>query len=232
MDENFEVALNEEGQIPEPSSEPTNPATHAEEPKEPATPAEPEETLYELPDGRKVDGETLAKEWKENFLPDYTRKSQELSKMKAPKDINNPADENPYANPDYIPKSYDELIQEAERRALLVFEKKQEEEQARQQAIEAEVENQLSEIKKIDPNVNENDLFLHANKFGFRDLKTAYQNMKYVNDTIKTVQQNTIKNIQKRSDPVSNTGGQPNGNTPNPSAFSTARDFLRSINKN
>jgi len=40
-----------------------------------------EQELYDLPDGRKVDGKTLSKEWKENFYPDYTRKSQKLSEF-------------------------------------------------------------------------------------------------------------------------------------------------------
>ena len=35
--------------------------------------------LYELPDGRKVDASTLSKEWKENFYPEFTRRSQRLA---------------------------------------------------------------------------------------------------------------------------------------------------------
>lgn len=38
-----------------------------------------EEELFEMPDGKKVNAATLAKEWKENFYPEYTRKSQRLS---------------------------------------------------------------------------------------------------------------------------------------------------------
>ena len=41
----------------------------------------PETPMYELPDGRKVTGEELSREWKDNFLPDYTKKSQELAKL-------------------------------------------------------------------------------------------------------------------------------------------------------
>ena len=33
-----------------------------------------EEVLYETPDGRKVTADVLQKEWKENFLPEFTRK--------------------------------------------------------------------------------------------------------------------------------------------------------------
>jgi hypothetical protein len=38
-----------------------------------------EENLFEMPDGKKVDAATLAKEWKENFYPEFTRRSQKLS---------------------------------------------------------------------------------------------------------------------------------------------------------
>jgi len=34
--------------------------------------------LMELPDGRKVDPKTFSKEWKENFYPEFTRRSQRL----------------------------------------------------------------------------------------------------------------------------------------------------------
>jgi predicted NAD-dependent protein-ADP-ribosyltransferase YbiA (DUF1768 family) len=39
----------------------------------------PEKELFELPDGRKVDSSTLSKEWKENFYPEFTRRSQKLA---------------------------------------------------------------------------------------------------------------------------------------------------------
>lgn len=41
----------------------------------------PEESLFELPDGRKVDASTLSKEWKENFYPEFTRRSQKLAEI-------------------------------------------------------------------------------------------------------------------------------------------------------
>lgn len=42
----------------------------------------PEKELFELPDGRKVDASTLSKEWKENFYPEFTRRSQQLAEIK------------------------------------------------------------------------------------------------------------------------------------------------------
>lgn len=41
-----------------------------------------DENLYTLPDGREVDAETLSKEWKENFYPEFTKRSQELKKLR------------------------------------------------------------------------------------------------------------------------------------------------------
>jgi hypothetical protein len=35
--------------------------------------------LFDLPDGRKVDAATLSKEWKENFMPEFTKRSQALA---------------------------------------------------------------------------------------------------------------------------------------------------------
>lgn len=207
-----------------PSAEPT--------PETPASVEEaPKEELYELPDGRKVDAQTLSREWKENFYPDYTRKSQALAAKEKTSDITNkPTKEvDPFENPDYVPQSYAELVKIAEERAIKAIDQRQQEAVERQQAIENEVEAQLSTIRTQDPNLNENALFLHANKYGFRDLSVAYQNMKDMNLLAKTVQQTTAKNIAKRADPVSTTQGQANGSRPDPSAFSSARDYLRSL---
>lgn len=48
-------------------------------PKEQSETTKVDQELYDLPDGRKVDAKTLSREWKENFMPDYTKKSQRLS---------------------------------------------------------------------------------------------------------------------------------------------------------
>jgi hypothetical protein len=40
-----------------------------------------ETELFELPDGRKVDAATLSKEWKENFMPEFTKRSQTLAEI-------------------------------------------------------------------------------------------------------------------------------------------------------
>jgi hypothetical protein len=193
----------------------------------PETPAEAE--LYELPDGRKVDGATLAREWKENFAPEFTRRSQELAELKKG---NLPADtppKNPYEDPDYVPGSYQEIIEAAKQAALAELAQKEESIRAAQTAAENAVVEQLDAVKKLDPNVDENKLFLHANKYGFRDLSTAYMNMKDMNLLVKTTQKQTVENIAKRKDPVSVQPGGQVGNTPDPSAFGSAVEFMRSL---
>ena len=61
------------------TAQPTEqPATEQSETTESET---PEKELFELPDGRKVDSATLSKEWKENFYPEFTRRSQKLAEI-------------------------------------------------------------------------------------------------------------------------------------------------------
>ncbi len=201
---------------PEVSPEPT-----------PAEPAAPEE-LYELPDGRKVDGETLSKEWKENFAPEFTRRSQELAKLKEGTLPDSKLAEKIYANPDWQPQTYAELIQVAKDEALQELEGREKAKIEQQQAVENAVVTQLTELKSLDPTLNENALFSHANKYGFRDLKLAHQNMKDMSDVIKKTQTVTAANIAKRNDPVSVSPGAI-GQRPDPSQFSNAIEYLRSI---
>jgi hypothetical protein len=211
-----------------PSVEP-KPADPAEPKEEPATPAEPVAELFELPDGRKVDASTLTKEWKENFLPDYTRKSQDLARVKETINPSLPAKPtNPLEDPNWQPASYAELVQIAKQEMKADLERETQAQIEARQAIENQVSGQLDEIKKTDPTLNENALFLHATKYNFRDLKVAHQNMKDMAELAKNVQQNTAKNIAKRNDPVSISPGA-SGARPDPSQFSTAREYLRSL---
>lgn len=203
------------------------PATPAEVVVESATkPAEPE--TYELPDGRKVDAQTLTREWKENFLPDYTRKSQELAKVKTP-DATEIKPVDPLADPNWQPQSYAELLKVSEERAVRAIEQKEQDRINARQAVEDQVASQLTDIKKTDPSVDENKLFVHATKYGFRDLKQAHQNMADMAALAKTVQQTTVKNIAKRADPVSISPGA-TGAKLDPSHFANARDYVRSLN--
>ena len=65
--------------VPAPVADPVpSPETPPENPPADPTPTDPkpDPTLYETPDGRQVDAETLQREWKDNFLPEFTRKSR------------------------------------------------------------------------------------------------------------------------------------------------------------
>lgn len=188
-------------------------------------PTEPE--LYELPDGRKVDAETLSKEWKENFYPEYTRKSQELANHKS--NINNSNNtDSTWKSDEWAPSSYSELIEVAKQEMYRDLEQREAERIQQEQEITEAVTQQLNQVKKLDPSVNENALFLHATKYGFKDLTVAHQNMKDMAEMAKRVQQTTASNIAKRNDPVSVSPGAI-GIAPDPSTFETARDYLKSL---
>lgn len=225
------VPLEEE--LPAPSEQPIEPETPAAEKVETVKPAEPQ--LFPTPDGRMVDGQTLAREWKENFLPEFTRKSQALAEMEKAQNKPKETIENPYAKADYVPQNYEEIISVAEQRALDRIKSEQKAYYDQQVALETDISNQLTELKGIDPNLNENSLFAHANdyrtKYGvsFPDLKSAYIHMKDVAELTKSVQQTTAKNMQKHADPVSTTQGRASGNLPNPSNYSSARDYLKAV---
>jgi len=230
VDESIEVVPSEDnGNIPAEVTDPTpsEPTTTEDAPakEEPAPPAATEPELFELPDGRKVDAVTLTKEWKENFLPDYTRKSQALA---AKETTITKVEKNPVDDPEWQPKSYQELLEIAESRVLTKIEEREKQAFEQKQNLENEVASQLDAVKKLDASVNENALFLHATKYGFRDLRQAYQNMKDMSETVKKVQTKTAADIAKRVDPVSvKPGGS--GAKLNPSTFSSGVEYLRAL---
>lgn len=215
----------------------TEPTPSVETPAEPVAPTEPTEpvvppteppaepVLYELPDGRKVDAETLSKEWKENFYPDYTRKSQALAAKETVPITTEPTKS---SLDDWQPTSYAEIVEKAKQEMKLELEREAIEREASVKAVEDAVSGQLTEVKTKDPTVNETALFQHAMKYGFRDLRLAHQNMQDMANAIKTTQQVTAKNVQKRTDPVSVTPGA-TGARPDPSQFKSAQDYLRSL---
>jgi len=236
-EDNGNVPAEEVGNISEESpSEQLPEEPKGEEPKAEADTSQVEPELYELPDGRKVDAETLSREWKENFLPEFTRKSQALKALDEKKDVINKAEEKPYQDPDWTPQTYAELIELAKQEVKQDLEQSKIREVEHRKALEDAVITELTELKKQDPTLNENSLFLHANEYrdkygvSFPNLTAAYKHMKDVQSLTKTVQQTTAKNIAKRSDPVSIVPGN-TGTVPDPSSFGTAVEFLRGLTK-
>lgn len=185
-----------------------------------------EAELYELPDGRKVDAETLSKEWKENFYPDYTRKSQALAAKET--QVVQPT-EPTTLNDEWVPKSYAELVQIAKQETRAELEREQQAKIAQQQAIDTTVANEIAAIKVLDPNVNVNAVLVHANKYGFTSLPYAHQNMKDMTAMAKNAQTTTAANIARRNDPVSVSTGNANGTLPDASQFSSASEYLQSL---
>ena len=196
-------------ETPEPNGSSEEEPSNEETPETPETPEvaetpEPVKDLYELPDGRKVDAETLTKEWKENFLPDYTRKSQELSKLTK---SNEPKPQERGA--DWVPESYAEIVQVAKEEAIRQIVSEQQQKTEQQQEAELLITSQLEEIKKESPTIDEAKLFQHANKYQFSDLKLAYQNMKEMNMVAKNTEKIVQKNIAARKD--ESVAGKPSG---------------------
>lgn len=235
---------------PAPAADPApSPEAPAPEVKKEETPADPapenpevkpdEPMLYETPDGRKVDAATLQKEWKENFLPEFTRKSQELADLKRGKDLNNPPKDEPeWKKPDYVPQTYAEVIELAKKEAISEIQNSYQAEQERIASIQQQVDTEISEIKKIDPKLDENALFQHANKYGFRDLKAAHANMTDMRKAVVETEQRTVKNLKTReADPIA---AAPGGEVPadagyDPkelSKFDSAAEYLNSLRGN
>lgn len=176
-------------------------ATGEESPSETPVVEAKSEDLLDLPDGRKVTPAEAMKEWKENFMPDYTRKAQRLAELeKASKVVDLPLEEDraPWRDPDYVPQNYGEIIEAAKLEAIKEIERKSQSEQRAVQEVKEYVDSQLSEIKKIDPTLDENTLFNHANKYGFKDLRVAHANMADMRKAILDTEQRTLKNLETR----------------------------------
>lgn len=222
-------------------SEPTESAPVEEGTPSPTPTVETKtDELLDLPDGRKVTTAEAMREWKDNFMPDYTRKSQELAEMKRAGEskVTPPKDEKqPWQDPDYAPQTYAEIVEYAKAEAVKAIEQKALREQTAIQETKSRVENEISEIKKLDPSLDENLLFTHANKYGFNNLKAAHTNMVDLKHTILEVEQRTLKNIKLReANPVAGSAGKkttdPYGDDINiTSKFSNAAEYLEFLQK-
>jgi hypothetical protein len=211
--------------IEEPAADPTPPAPEVKS----------DEILYDLPDGRKVNADALQREWKDNFLPEFTKKSQRLAEIDREKDLNRPGDEPAWKKPDYVPQNYAEVIEFAKKEALNEIQSTHQAEQARIKAVQDSVDSELTEIRKADPKLDENSLFQHANKYGFSSLKTAHSNMLDMKKAAVEIEQRTVKNIKTRdADPISTGHGgelpDAGGYDPNEmSNFDSATSYLQFI---
>lgn len=191
-----------------------------------------DDNLVELPDGRKLPPKEAEAEYR-NLYSEFTRKSQKLATYeKGNSEINN--NNQPIEKEEWVPQTWDEVLEKA---ALAIEEKSQLKAQKEQEArtqTETYVSTQLDDLKKENPTLNENQLFNHALKYNFTDLKVAYSNMKDMQASIKQATEMTVKNIQKRNaDPISggSQGGSiPDGDVYDPSARNISLvDYLNSL---
>jgi len=216
---------------------PSTEETPAEEtPVEPAPEEAPaEEVLYETPDGRQVNADTLQKEWKDNFLPEFTRKSQKLAEYEKGNINSSPKDEPKWKSPDYVPENYAEVIEIAKKEAIEDMQNSANVERERATAIQTAVETEVTTLKAKDPSLDENALYQHAVKYNFQNLTTAYANMKDMKSTAIDTEKKTLKNLKTREvDPISTgAGGEaPDSSGYDPaemSQFDGAADFLKHL---
>jgi hypothetical protein len=163
--------------------------------------AQPTDNLFELPDGRKVDSQTLYKEYAENLLPEFTRRSQELASLK--KEINKETQQKDWQKEDWVPNSYADLVSLARQEALEAIKAEQNQLSQQRESLSQAVRGQLDELKKSDKDLNENALLSHAAKYKFTDLSVAYSNYK----EMKAVQEIAKKEaLTPKANPVA-TGG-------------------------
>lgn len=215
--------------IPEPAA-PT-PAAATEDTTTPA----PAEALYKLPDGREVDAVTLQREWKENFMPEFTQKSQRLAAIeRGTQPITSPEAAPKWQDPTWQPQSIQEVIEAGKQAALDEIQGQQRQAEETRTRVASEVDAQIAAIKTKDANLDENALFVHANKFGFPNLIAAYENMSEMRKIATETERRVLTNVNTRkADPISG-GAQPapvagtaqtygaNGN------YSSALDYFRS----
>lgn len=210
---------------------------------EESTPETQENTVSEftLPDGRVVDGEGVLREYK-YLLSDYTKKSTKLKEYEknitAINSTQTPTYEKPWQDPNWVPQTYAELIEASVQAAKDAEAAKEAAYEEEERQINEYIDSQLSELKKVEPNLNEDLLFQHATKYGFQDLQAAYQNMKDFNVTISKVREQAVKEIQQRkTEPVA---GIPSG-TPTTSTgvdmgisqrFGSAIEYLQALRGN
>jgi len=167
-----------------------------EELKPEAAPSE-EPNLFELPDGRKVDAETLSKEWRDNFMPEFTRRSQALAEArKQPEPAKTEAP--PWEDPEWVPTSWKEGMEIAE---MKVWQKIQEEatrEEREAKAREEYVAKEVEYIKGLDPNADINQVMSYAAKRSHTSLVTAYQALQDIEEAARRAEDRVQRNLKTR----------------------------------
>jgi hypothetical protein len=186
---------------------------------------------YALPDGKMVDAETLSREWKENFLPEYTRKSQELAAQKAklqPVEEPQPPAQAPWANPEWQPGNYQELAEGVQQQVWKQILNAANAEEQQKQERDAYVQREIEEIKSLDPKADVHRVMSHAAKYAFQSLLPAFQNMKAMEESERRVEERVMNNMKARAqEPVGIPGGSLGGTPTFPPGVRTPMEKAR-----
>lgn len=232
-------------EIPAPAVEAQTPvvapveAPKVETPADPVAPP-PEAGQYDLPDGTKTDAAGLAKAWRDNFMPEYTRKSQELAAIKAKAEPQKEAPTDakaPWENSEWQPNSYKELaevtVNRAEQRVWQKILSEADRGERETKEREAYVQHEVEQLKALDPKVDTGRVMSHAAKYAFTSLVPAYHNMKALEDTERRTEERIMKNMKLRaSEPVGTASAQASGNTTFPPDVRTGLEKARWLLRN
>lgn len=199
-----------------------------------------EAAQYELPDGTKVDAEGLAKAWRDNFMPDYTRKAQENAAMRSklePKQEKPVEQSAPWENQDWQPKTYQELaeatLNQAEQRVWqkIMSEAERGEREAKER--DAYIAQETEQLKALDPKVDVPKVMAYAAKYKFSSMIPAYQNMKVLEDSERRTEERVLKQMKLRaSEPVGASSAQVGANVSFPSDVKTGLEKARWLIRN
>ena len=194
-----------------------------------------EDVLVELPDGRKLPPKEAEVEYR-NLYSEFTRKSQKLATYEKGDEGKITNTKTTEEKADWIPQSWEEVVERSKQALKEEQDRERQAETDSRKQTEEFVTGQLDELKKENPTLNESQLFNHAIKYHFKDLKLAYSNMKDMQASIKKATEITAQNITKRNaEPISggSQGGDVfDGDVYDPSARNTSMvDMLRSLNK-
>ena len=187
-----------------------------EETPEIETTKEPEkvdDNLVELPDGRKLPPKEAEKEYR-NLYSEFTRKSQKLATYEKGNNGNITNNNQPAKDSEeWIPQTWEEVLEKSTQKLRADLEREKQVEIEQRTQVENQVISQLEDLKKENPTLNETQLFNHALKYNFNDLKVAYANMKDMQSSIRKATETTAQNIQKRNAELIS-GGPQGGNIP------------------
>lgn len=204
-----------------PSEEPAVAPAEVETPAVEEPVAEPEK--FQMPDGRMLTGAEVKAEY-ENLNRDYTQKSQKLAELTR--------DEVPeWKKEGYTPKSYAEIVELGKQEALREMEARASAEEARRAEVSQQVEAQVAALKAKDPKLDENALFAHATKYGFRDLNLAYANMSEIKTVARVTEERVLQGVKKKTDPIATGTGTGSGSAPRYPQASSATEFLSRLKK-